>query len=109
MKENGLIVKFDVTNSGLYDGKVVPMVFLTIPVPSTMSYPTKVLRGFDKKLIKKGETVSFEILIDDHDLSYYDTTTGVEDFVRPTSGTYTVYVGENARDVSKSGTVDASY
>ena len=107
MKENGLTVKFDVTNSGLYDGKVVPMVFLTIPVPSTMSYPTKVLRGFDKKLIKKGETVSFEILIDDHDLSYYDTTTGVEDFVRPT-GTYTVHVGENARDIKKTGSVVAS-
>ena len=105
MKENGLTVKFDVTNSGLYDGKVVPMVFLNIPVPTGMDYPAKVLRGFDKKLIKKGETVSFEILIDDHDLSYYDTTKA--DFVRP-AGTYTVYVGENARDVSKSGTVVAS-
>ena len=105
MKENELTVKFDVTNSGLYDGKVVPMVFLTIPVPTPSAYPAKVLRGFDKKLIKKGETVSFEILIDDHDLSYYDT--GVADFVRPT-GTYTVHVGENARDIKKTGSVVAS-
>jgi beta-glucosidase len=109
MKENGLTVKFDVKNTGKYDGKVVPMVFLTIPVPNPTTYPTKVLRGFDKKLIKSGETVSFEILIDDHDLSYYDTSE--EDFVRPTAETktYTVHVGLNARDIEQTGTVSANY
>ena len=107
MEEKGLTVKFNVKNTGKYDGKVVPMVFLGIPVPSSMEYPAKVFKGFDKKLIKSGESASFEILIDDHDLSYYDTN--VADFVRPTTGTYTVYVGENARDITKTGTVSASY
>ena len=107
MKENGLTVKFDVKNTGKYDGKVVPMVFLGIPVPSTIEYPSKVFKGFDKKLIKAGESASFEILIDDHDLSYYDTT--LKDFVRPTTGQYTVYVGENAKDIIKTKTVNASY
>ena len=107
MAEKGLTVKFDVKNTGKYDGKVVPMVFLGIPVPNPSNYPTKVFKGFDKKLIKSGESASFEILIDDHDLSYYDKT--VEDFVRPTSGSYTVSVGENARDISKTGSVTANY
>ena len=53
MKENGLTVKFDETNSGSYDGKIVSLVFLTIPVPDSSTYPTKVLKCFDKKLIKK--------------------------------------------------------
>ena len=47
-------------------------------------------------------------MIDDQYLSYYDTN--VADFVRPTTGTYTVYVGENAKsDNLKSKTVSASY
>ena len=84
------------------------MVFLGIPVPDTSNYPAKVFKGFDKKLINAGESASFEIFIDDHDLSYYDTTE--EDFVRPTTGTYTVYVGENAKsDNLKSKTVSAKY
>jgi beta-glucosidase len=108
MKENGLTVKFNVKNTGKYDGKVVPMVFLGIPVPDPDNYPAKVLKGFDKKLIKSGESASFEIFIDDHDLSYYDTTE--KDFVRPTTGTYTVYVGENAKSENlKSKTISASY
>ena len=108
MKENGLTVKFDVKNTGKYDGKVVPMVFLGIPVPDPSNYPSKVFKGFDKKLIKSGESASFEIFIDDHDLSYYDTTK--EDFVRPTTGTYTVYVGQDAKSENlKSKTISAKY
>ena len=104
MNSNGLTVKFNVKNTGSYDGKVVPMVFLKFPISN---YPEKVLKGFDKKSIKQGESASFEILIDDHDLSYYDVDKA--DFVRPTSGKYTVYVGENADDIKKQSDVDASY
>lgn len=106
MNSNGLTVKFNVKNTGEYDGKVVPMIFLKFPLEN---YPQKVFKGFDKKLIKKNEIASFEILIDDHDLSYYDV--GVQDFVRPSSGQYTVYVGEHARDNKLIGTVngDTSY
>jgi hypothetical protein len=38
-------------------------------------------------------------LIDDQYLSYYDTN--VADFVRPTTGTYTVYVGEKPEMLQK--------
>ena len=75
------------------------MVFLTIPVPDSSTYPTKILKCFDKKLIKSGESASFEIFIDYHDLSYYITNVAV--FVRPTTGTYTVYVGEKPEMLQK--------
>ncbi|MBR6133839.1 MAG: glycoside hydrolase family 3 C-terminal domain-containing protein, partial [Bacilli bacterium] len=104
MGPTGLTVRFNVTNTGSYDGKVVPMVFLKIPIDN---YPEKVLRGFDKKLIKQGETESFEIFIDNHDLSYYDVN--VQDFVKPKSGKYTVYVGEHAKDDKLVGTVDVNW
>ncbi|MBR3674511.1 MAG: glycoside hydrolase family 3 C-terminal domain-containing protein, partial [Clostridia bacterium] len=99
MNDNGLTVKFKVKNVGKYDGKVVPMIFLKFPIDN---YPEKVLKGFEKKAIKSGETETFEILIEPHDLSYYNVN--VQDFVRPESK-YTVYVGENARDNKLTGTV----
>ena len=102
MTSSGLTVKFTVKNTGEYDGKVVPMVFLKFPLEN---YPEKVLKGFDKKLIKKGESANFEIFIDDHDLSYYDVEKA--DFVRPTSGQYHVNVGLNADEIASDSTVGA--
>ena len=104
MSSEGLTVKFKVSNTGSYKGKVVPMVFLKFPISN---YPSKVLKGFDKKSIDAGSSTTFEILIEEHDLSYYDVEK--EDFVRPTSGQFTVYVGENALDNQLTKTVDASY
>ena len=93
MAENGLTVTFKVENTGNYKAKVVAMVFLGFPLDN---YPAKVLKGFDKKELDIDESTTFTILIEPHDLSYYDTTKA--DYVRPTSGTFKVYVGENARD-----------
>ena len=90
---DGLSVSFNVKNTGKYDGKAVPMVFLKIPINN---YPEKVFKGFDKKLIKAGATEKFEILIENHDLSYYDVDK--KDFVIA-NGSYTVFVGENAKDL----------
>ena len=104
MKEKGLTVKFKVKNTGKYKASVVAMVYLGFPLDN---YPTKVLKGFDKKEIKSNKSKKFEILIEPHDLSYYDTTK--EDFVRPSSGKFKVYVGQNARDAELNGEVDASY
>jgi beta-glucosidase len=104
MKKKGLTVKFKVKNNGKYKGKVVPMVFLKFPIDN---YPEKVFKGFDKKSIKSGSSSSFEIVIEDHDLSYYDVSK--KDYVRPTSGDFTVYVGENARDIQLTKTIGANY
>ena len=67
----------------------------------------KYSKGFDKQELDVNEEVTFTILVEPHDLSYYSVSEG--DFVRPTSGTYTVYVNENARDNKLNGTVSASY
>ena len=45
MSSEGLIVKFKVKNSGIYDGKVFEMVFLKFHINN---YPDKVFKGFDK-------------------------------------------------------------
>jgi len=99
---DGLSVSFNVKNDGQYDGKAVPMVFLKLPLNN---YPEKVFKGFDKKLIKAGATEKFEILIDNHDLSYYDVDKG--DFAIA-SGSYTVYVGGDAKTLPLSVTLPIS-
>ena len=104
MEEKGLTVKFKVKNTGKYKAKVVPMVFLGFPVED---YPIRVLKGYDKKEIKKGKTKSFKILIDEHDLSIWSISK--EEYERVTSGTFKVYIGENARDFQLTGEVSASY
>ncbi len=69
MSSEGLIVKFKVKNCGIYDGKVFAIVFLKFCINN---YPDKYFKGFDKKLINVDSKSNFEILIKEHDLSYYD-------------------------------------
>ena len=59
-------------------------------------YPSKLFKGFEKVFIKAGETKSVTINVDEHALSYYSTSK--EQFVLP-SGTFIVYIGQNARDL----------
>lgn len=65
-------------------------------------------KGFDKKSIKPNESVKFEILVDDHALSYYNIEQ--EKYVRPNEGKYIVYVGFDAREFNKlQAEVEAKY
>ena len=104
MEITGLTVEFKVKNTGKYEASVVPMVFLTFPI---QNYPLKVFKGFDKKLLAIDEQASFTIVVEPHDLSYYDVSKA--SFVRPKTGNYIVYVSENARDDHLMTIVSAAY
>ena len=110
MTKEGLKIKFSMKNVGDIEGETVPMVFLKFPedIQTQEGYPDKLFKGFDKKMIKPGENVDFEILVDDHALSYFNINE--HKFVRPTEGKYIVYVGFNAEEYSiLSKEVDAKY
>ena len=110
MSKEGLKVTFSVKNTGNMDGDTVPMVFLKFPdtIETEEGYPEKLFKGFDKKFVKKGETVKFEILVDGHALSYYNIYE--KDYVRPKDGQYTVYVGFDAQNYKiLEKTVNAKY
>ena len=110
MNKEGLKINFSVKNTGDMDGETVPMVFLKFPVgiKTEDGYPSKLFKGFDKKWVKKGEIVKFEISVDAHALSYYDIDK--KDYIRPNQGQYTVYVGFDANDYKKlEKNVDAKY
>ena len=110
MTKEGLKIKFNMKNIGDIEGETVPMVFLKFPenIETQEGYPDKLFKGFDKKLIKPGENVDFEILIDEHALSYFNVNE--HKYVRPTEGKYIVYVGFNAEEYDiLSKEVDAKY
>ena len=110
MTKEGLKIKFNMKNIGDIEGETVPMVFLKFPenIETQEGYPDKLFKGFDKKLIKPGENVDFEILIDEHALSYFNVNE--HKFVRPTEGKYIVYVGFNAEEYDiLTKEVDAKY
>ena len=110
MSKDGLKINFSVKNIGTLDGETVPMVFLKFPdnIQTEDGYPDKLFKGFEKKLVKVNESIEFEILVDDHALSYYNIQE--EKFIRPIEGKYTDYVGFNAKDYnSLSVEVEAKY
>ena len=100
MTKDGLNITFEVKNIGNMEGETVPMVFLKFPenIQTEEGYPDKLFKGFDKKFIKPNESVSFEIFVDDHALSYYNIFEDEGKFVRPTEGNYIVYVGFDAKN-----------
>ena len=110
MTKEGLKIKFSMKNVGAMEGEAVPMVFLKFPndIEAQDEYPDKLFKGFDKKWIKPNEAVEFEILVDDHALSYFNVFS--QKFERPKNGSYTVYVGKNEKNYNElSIEVEAKY
>lgn len=64
-------VSVPVTNSGERDGAVAVQFYIK-PVDSPIRRPLKELRGFDKQLLKAGETKEFHTSLDAYSFSYYD-------------------------------------
>jgi beta-glucosidase len=89
-----LRVSVKVSNSGDYDGQEVVQLYIRDLIGS-ITRPLKELKGFNKILLKKGESKIIAFEIDESALSFYrkDMTFGIE------PGEFKVYVGGNSRDV----------
>ncbi|KAK2055696.1 glycosyl hydrolase family 3 N terminal domain-containing protein [Colletotrichum caudatum] len=95
-------VKADVTNTGAVAGKVVPQLYLTYPKDvHGVDFPVKVLRGFDKFNLEKGEKKTVTFNLTRRDLSYWDVHH--QNWVMATSGEYSFLVGESSRQLSRVG------
>ena len=69
------------------------MVYLGFPL-NDENYPERMLKGFDKYFLKINEIKNCCIIIEEHDLSYYDIQ--CKEFVFPKSGSLKVFVGQSA-------------
>ncbi|HEY0273626.1 MAG TPA: glycoside hydrolase family 3 C-terminal domain-containing protein, partial [Chitinophaga sp.] len=89
-----LNVSVTVTNSGDYDGEEVVQLYLRDLVGS-VTRPVKELKGFQKLLLRRGESQTLHFTLTPEDLKFYDKD------MKWTSepGDFKVFVGGNSRDV----------
>ncbi|KEY72847.1 hypothetical protein S7711_04428 [Stachybotrys chartarum IBT 7711] len=100
--ETYVTVSVSVTNTGPVDGKAVAQLYLSYPKPSKVDFPVRVLRGFTKVALKKGESATVEFELTRRDLSYWDVTR--QNWVMVEEGAYTFAVGESSRGAKVTGT-----
>ncbi|WP_375434810.1 beta-glucosidase BglX [uncultured Hymenobacter sp.] len=89
-----LDVKVTVQNTGNYDGEEVAQLYIRDMVGS-ISRPVKELKGFQKVMLKKGESRTLTFQLTPDDLKFYNTDLK---FVSE-PGDFQVFVGGNSRDV----------
>lgn len=86
-----IVASVDVTNSGNYDGKEVVQLYIRDLVGS-VTRPVKELKGFEKVMIKKGETKTISFTITAEELKFYDFNL---DYVAE-PGQFEVFIGSNS-------------
>lgn len=104
LKINERGISCTVKNTGNADGFAVPQFYLQKPLSDGL-FQNKLLRGFKKVYIKKGDAVRVEIPFDTNTFKVFDAKTGL---YRIEGGVYTVTVGENFSDTRLTGTVTLS-
>ncbi|MFI3206205.1 MAG: glycoside hydrolase family 3 C-terminal domain-containing protein, partial [Clostridia bacterium] len=90
-------ISFNVTNIGDVDGYEVAQVYVKSPNAGTADRPFKQLRGFDKKMIKSGETVRFEIDLPVYKMYFFDN----EQHMIFDQGEYIIEVGHDSEKASQ--------
>lgn len=85
-----------VTNSGSRDGKEVVQLYIRDLVGST-TRPVKELKGFQKILIKAGESKNVSFKITEEDLKFYNSD--LKFVAEP--GDFKLFIGTNSRDLKE--------
>ena len=94
--ENDTIyVTIDVINTGNMDGKEVVQLYAS-KKESKVERAAQELKGFEKVLVKKGQTATVTIAVPVKELAYYDV--GLKKWVVE-SGTYNFRIGNSSRDI----------
>ncbi|WP_151087703.1 beta-glucosidase BglX [Hymenobacter baengnokdamensis] len=90
----GLAVNVTVQNTGQYDGEEIAQLYIRDLVGSS-TRPVKELKGFQKILLKKGESRQLTFHLTADDLKFYNDD--LKFVAEP--GDFQVFVGGNSRDV----------
>lgn len=95
-KSGSITVSVDITNTGNYEGKEVVQLYIRDLVGS-VTRPVKELKGFQKVLIKRGETKTVSFTITEKDLKFYDYNLDL--VAEP--GQFEVFIGTNSDTKNK--------
>ncbi len=87
--DENITVKVKVSNNGKYDGEEVVQLYIRDVVAKGVSRPLIELKGFEKVMIKKGESAEVSFTIKPSDLAYYR----LDKKFAPESGKFIAYVG----------------
>lgn len=87
-------VTFDIENKGNMDGMETAQVYVR-PIDPKVFRPFKELKGYDKKMVKAGEKVRYEILLDEEAFAHYDSAAG--GFIAD-PGKYEILVGPSSAE-----------
>jgi beta-glucosidase len=90
-----LQVSYLIKNVSNVDGKEISQIYMYSPA-TEIDRPVKELIGYDKTLIKAGETVKINVTIDKEVMCYFDVNTDAFKFEK---GTYQIAVGASSRDI----------
>ncbi|MBS2212095.1 beta-glucosidase BglX [Carboxylicivirga mesophila] len=95
-KDGQLTINVSVTNAGKVDGEEVVQLYIQ-DIAATYARPVKELKGFEKVLLKAGETKELTFTLTEKELGYYfpNGTYVVE------PGQFNVFVGTNSEEVQK--------
>jgi beta-glucosidase len=96
--DGSLKVSVDVKNTGNYDGDEVVQLYIN-DVYSSVTTPSKTLKGFKRIFIKKGETQRVEFTLTPDELAIWNRD--MKKVVEP--GDFEVMVGGNSKELLKTG------
>lgn len=91
-----LDISVDVKNTGARAGSEVVQLYVSDEAAPSADRPVKTLRGFEKLLLKPGETKTVQFRLQARDFAHYDVDQ--KRFVTP-PGSYRIQVGRSSADI----------
>ncbi|TGE23477.1 beta-glucosidase BglX [Hymenobacter metallicola] len=93
---SGLDVKVTIKNTGNFDGEEVAQLYLR-DVAGSVSRPVRELKGFQKVMLKKGESRTLTFHVSPDDLKFYNND--LQWVAEP--GEFQIFIGPNSRDTQQ--------
>lgn len=94
-KDKDIKVSVNITNTGNRDGEEVAQLYVAFP-QSKVVRPIKQLKGFQRAMIKKGESKTFEFTLNANDLAYWDNDKDTY-IIEP--GAVNIMIGASSEDI----------
>jgi beta-glucosidase len=95
-------VEGDITNTGTSTGAEIPQLYVGIPSSSSVAEAPQQLAGFQKVLLRAGQTKHFTFTLDARSFSHWDTASHSW---KISAGRYRLLVGSGSRDIRLKGSV----
>jgi beta-glucosidase len=94
-------VTFDVTNTGKRSGATVAQLYVGESSPQ-IERPVKELKGFERLMLRAGETKHVTLELNSRSFSYFDVKASSW---QADAGTYTVQLGDSSRNIQQKTTI----